>query len=98
MAQVSGARVVLAGMQMPPNYGAKYTAEFAAIYPQLAREHNVGLIPFLLEGVALNGKLMQADGIHPNNAGQPRLLDNAWPALEKEIRASVAPTPTIVLH
>lgn len=98
MVQVSGARVVLAGMQMPPNYGARYTADFAAVYPQLAREHRVGLIRFFLEGVALDKSLMQADGIHPNATAQPRLLDNAWPAIQTEIRAAVTPTPTIVLH
>jgi acyl-CoA thioesterase-1 len=87
MAQASGADVVLAGMLMPPNYGARYTEQFAAIYPQLARQHKVALIPFFMEGVALDPRAMQPDGIHPNAAGQPRLLDNAWPAIEKEIRA-----------
>jgi acyl-CoA thioesterase-1 len=87
MAQAAGAKVVLAGLQMPPNYGARYTADFAALYPELAKEYEVGLIPFILDGIALNGRLMQPDGIHPNTAAQPVLLDNAWPAIEKAINA-----------
>jgi acyl-CoA thioesterase-1 len=87
MAQAAGAKVVLAGLQMPPNYGARYTADFAALYPELAKKYEVGLIPFILDGIALNGRLMQPDGIHPNTAAQPVLLDNAWPAIEKAINA-----------
>jgi acyl-CoA thioesterase-1 len=93
MAQVSGVRVVLAGMRMPPNYGDRYTDEFARIYPELARKHGVALISFMLDGVALDKSLMQADGIHPNAAGQPKLLDNAWPAIEREIEATLPPAP-----
>lgn len=87
LAQAAGARVVLAGIQMPPNYGSRYTKEFAAVYPELARTHAVALVDFILDGVALDMSLMQADGIHPNAAAQPRVLDNAWPAIEKELRA-----------
>lgn len=87
LSQEAGARVVLAGIQMPPNYGSRYTTEFAAVYPELARTHAVALIDFILDGVALDMGLMQADGIHPNAAAQPRVLDNAWPAIEKELRA-----------
>lgn len=87
LAQEAGARVVLAGIQMPPNYGSRYTKEFAAVYPELARTHAVALVDFILDGVALDMGLMQADGIHPNAAAQPRVLDNAWPAIEKELRA-----------
>jgi acyl-CoA thioesterase-1 len=90
LSRAGGARVVVAGMQIPPNYGGRYTTEFAAVYPQLAREHGVALIPFILDGIALNRRLMQADGVHPNAAGQPKLLDNAWPALEKEIRKTAS--------
>jgi acyl-CoA thioesterase-1 len=86
----AGARVVLAGMQMPPNYGAAYTAQFAAVFPQIARIHKVPLIGFFLDNVALDRNLMQPDGIHPNEAAQPQLLDNAWPLLEQEIRAVAA--------
>ena len=93
LARQSGVRVVLVGMQMPPNYGARYTAQFAALYPELARAQKVPLIDFILDGIALDRSLMQADGIHPNAAAQPRLLDNVWPALEKEIRAVSAAAP-----
>lgn len=90
LSREAGARVVLAGMQMPPNYGQRYTEQFAAIFPQLAAKHGVALIDFILEGIALNGELMQPDGIHPNAAAQERLLENAWPALVQEIRAAGA--------
>lgn len=93
LSKQAGARVVLAGLQMPPNYGARYTADFAALYPELARGHKVALVDFILDGVALDPTKMQPDGIHPNAAGQPRLLDNAWPAIEKEIRAIAAGAP-----
>ncbi len=86
LSKQAGARVVLAGMRMPPNYGRRYTEEFAAIYPELAKKYGIPLIPFMLDGIALDRTLMQGDGIHPNAAGQPRLLDNAWPVLEKEIK------------
>lgn len=76
-----GAQVVLAGIQLPPNYGARYTEAFARIYRELAEEYDAELIPFFMEGVALDPQMMQADGIHPNAAAQRRLLDNAWAAL-----------------
>jgi acyl-CoA thioesterase-1 len=69
-------------MRMPPNYGPRYSQEFQALYAQLSREHQLPLIPFVLEGVALDESLMQADGVHPNAKGQPLLLDNVWPRLE----------------
>ena len=81
-------RVVLAGMQMPPNYGIEYTREFAAVYPELAAEYDVALIGFFLEGVALNPELMQQDGIRPNKLGQPILLQNVWLVLEGELEVS----------
>ena len=77
-----GAKVVLAGMQMPPNYGEAYTEEFARIYFEVADEYGVGLIPFFLKNVALNPMMMQPDGIHPTAEAQPLLLDNTWDALE----------------
>jgi len=86
LAKAAGARVLIAQMQIPPNYGQRYTEAFAAVYPELAKKHRVALIPFVLDGIALDRTLMQPDGIHPNAAGQPKLLDNAWPALEKEIK------------
>jgi acyl-CoA thioesterase-1 len=80
--QAAGAEVVLAGMMMPPNYGQAYTDAFAGMYRELADEHDTALIEFFMKNVALNPALMQADQIHPNAAGQPYLLDNAWEILE----------------
>ena len=80
--KAEGVRVLLAGMQIPPNLGPRYTREFAAIYPELAAAHEIALVPFLLDGVAGDGALMQADGIHPTAKAQPRLLENVWPHLE----------------
>ena len=77
----SKAQVLLVGMRMPPNYGPKYTQQFHAVFDDTARFYKIPLVPFLLNDVALNGDLMQADGIHPNVAGQPKLLETVWPAL-----------------
>jgi acyl-CoA thioesterase-1 len=78
----SGARVLLAGIQIPPNYGPSYTSSLAAVYPELADRFDVPLIDFLLADVALNRELMQADGIHPNAAGQKVVFENVWRVLE----------------
>jgi acyl-CoA thioesterase-1 len=75
------ARVLLVGIRMPPNYGPAYTSQFNAVYADLARELEVPLVPFLLDGVATMPALMQDDGIHPLAAAQPRLLDNVWAEL-----------------
>ena len=80
-AQKKGAEVVLAGMQMPPNYGADYAGDFADVYKDLAAEYETALIEFFLAGVALDPNMMQADNIHPNEKGQPLLLENAWAVL-----------------
>lgn len=77
----SGAKVLLLGMKMPPNYGASYTSEFSAIYPQLAKAHRASLVPFVLENVAAKPDLIQDDGLHPNAKGQAIMLDNIWPHL-----------------
>ena len=77
----AGARVLLVGMRMPPNYGPQYTREFDGLYAELAREHSLALVPFFLEGIALDDGLMQEDGIHPNAAAQPQLLAAVWPRL-----------------
>jgi acyl-CoA thioesterase-1 len=82
-AQAAHAKVVLVGMRMPPNYGPEYAESFHALYGELARKYDVPLVDFFLEGVALDDTLMQTDGIHPNAAAQPKLLDNLWPALSK---------------
>jgi acyl-CoA thioesterase I len=73
--------VLLLGMDLPPNYGAAYRKRFTGVYREIADEHDVALLPFLLEGVALSRGMMQADGVHPTAAAQPRLLDNVWPEL-----------------
>lgn len=88
LAQQAQARVVLAGLKMPPNYGERYTSAFEAMYAELAARHGVALIGFFMDGVALNPRFMQPDGIHPNAAGQARLLENAWPVIEKQLRAT----------
>lgn len=80
--QQAGAKVLLLGMQLPPNYGARYTRAFAAVYSELGKEKNVALVPFLLEGVGGKPELMQADRIHPAVGAQGLLLDNVWPALK----------------
>ena len=80
--QQAGAKVLLLGMQLPPNYGPRYTEAFAGVYTQLADEKQIALVPFFLEGVGGHPELMQADGLHPAAAGQKRLLDNVWPALK----------------
>jgi acyl-CoA thioesterase I len=82
LAQASGARVLLLGIRMPPNYGPRYTEEFAGIFPQLAAQYHVPLVPFLLDKVALDPALKQEDGLHPNAAGEPPLLENVWPYLQ----------------
>ncbi|CAI8924136.1 multifunctional acyl-CoA thioesterase I and protease I and lysophospholipase L1 [Pseudomonas chlororaphis] len=80
--RASGAKVLLLGMQLPPNYGVRYTQAFAEVYSKLANEKNVALVPFFLEGVGGNPELMQADGIHPAVAAQGKLLENVWPTLK----------------
>lgn len=80
--QRSKSKVLLAGILMPPNYGPQYATSFSAMYQDLAREFRVPLIPFLLDGVALESRLMQADGMHPNALGQPRVLENVWKHLQ----------------
>jgi len=77
----SGAQVLLLGMRIPPNYGPEFTEKFSAAFADVAREKKVPLVPFLLNDVALSPSLMQADGIHPNELGQPKLLDTVWPRL-----------------
>ena len=87
LSQAAGARVVLAGMQIPTNYGGPYTRSFAAVYPELARKYGTGLVGFFLDGIAQDITLFQADGIHPVAAAQKTLVDNVWPPLQKELAA-----------
>lgn len=80
------ARVLLVGMKIPPNYGLKYSQQFSDNYQTLAKKHSVPLVPFLLEGVAGNPDLMQADGLHPTAAAQAKILENVWPILTKILK------------
>jgi acyl-CoA thioesterase-1 len=81
--KASGAKVILAGMQIPPNYGARYARQFQNLYVELAEKNGVALIPFLLAGIADNKALMQNDGIHPTAEAQPLIVQNVMPTLKK---------------
>lgn len=81
MSKKLGAKVLLFGMQIPPNYGQSYTSQFKALYPSLAKEEKIDLIPFFLAGVATRPELFQADRIHPNVAAQAILFNNVWGAM-----------------
>jgi acyl-CoA thioesterase-1 len=80
--QQAGAKVLLLGMKLPPNYGVRYTTAFAQVFSDVAQAKQVALVPFFLEGVGGVPGMMQADGIHPNVTAQPLLLENAWPELQ----------------
>ena len=80
-AKAADAKVVIVGMQIPPNYGRDYTQRFAQLFDTVAKDEKARLVPFLMEGMALNRAMFQADGIHPNEDAQPELLDNVWPTL-----------------
>ena len=82
----AGARVLLVGMQMPPNYGPDYTARFAKTYQDLARTNKVRLVPFMMAGFADQRALFQQDGIHPTAEAQPRILDTVWQELKPLLR------------
>lgn len=82
LAQSIDAKVLLLGMQLPPNYGERYTRAFAAVFANVAQGKGVALVPFFLEGVGGVPGMMQPDGIHPTQSAQQRLLENAWPALK----------------
>ena len=77
---------------IPPNYGPEYSKKFHALYQDLARSQRVALVPFLLEGVALDPTLMQADRLHPRVTAQPRILDNVWPHLKPLLKPAVVQT------
>jgi len=79
--KASGAAVVLLGIKIPSNYGQRYIDEFDKVFRQAAADNDIPWIEFFMEGIALNEELMQGDGIHPNAAAQPLLLDNAWPII-----------------
>ena len=81
-AQTAGARVLLLGIRLPPNYGPAYNDAFHAIYEQLASRYQVARVPFLLDGVGGVDGMMQADGLHPKAEAQTTILDNVWPHLQ----------------
>ena len=82
LSQGAGARVLLVGIRIPPNYGPRYSNEFAGIFPEIARQYHLPLVRFLLEKVALDATLMQEDGLHPNARGEPLVLETLWQGLE----------------
>jgi acyl-CoA thioesterase-1 len=82
LSRKAGAKVVLLGMLMPPNYGPVYTKGFSDVYKDLARQYSLPLLPFMLKGVADHRDLMQADNMHPQAKGEPIVLDNVWPKLK----------------
>jgi acyl-CoA thioesterase-1 len=86
--QRAGLEVILAGMEAPPNNGPEYTARFRRVYGELASTYDIPLIPFLLQGVAGDPALNQADGIHPNPEGARRVADTVWSALEPVLNSS----------
>ena len=86
LSREAGARVVLVGIEIPVNYGPQYRDGLRNLYRDLATEFKLPLVPFLLDGVALDPELMQADGLHPTTAAQPRVLANVLPTLEKALQ------------
>jgi acyl-CoA thioesterase-1 len=86
-AQKAGARVVLVGMKLPPNYGPHYTQEFESAYPAVAKRYRTALVPFLLQDFADNEELFQPDRIHPTEAAQPLMLEQVWKALQPLLRS-----------
>jgi acyl-CoA thioesterase-1 len=86
--QKAGAKVLLIGMQIPPNYGRDYTEKFKGLFPDLARRYKTALTPFLLEGIGEKAELFQADGLHPLAQAHPRILGNVWPALQPLLKGA----------
>lgn len=86
LSEEAGAQVILAGIQIPPNYGPRYTGPFTAQYAEIANSMNLPLIPFLIDGIPQQPELMQDDGIHPRAEAQGMVLDNVWPTLEPVLR------------
>ena len=94
LGKAASAHVLVIGTRLPPNYGAAYTGRFQALFAAVAEAEGAALVPRLLEGVAEDWNLMQADGLHPTAEAQPRMLDNVWPRLEPLLHlADPAPSP-----
>ena len=81
-AQAAGAKVLLIGMRLPPNFGPAYTGKFESVFRELAQEHKTAFLPFLMEGFAQRTELFQGDNLHPVAAAQPLILQNVWPQLK----------------
>jgi acyl-CoA thioesterase-1 len=92
--QRAGARVLLVGMRMPPNYGERYTNEFSGAFAQLARRHALPFVPFLLERLGADPTRFQSDGLHPTGESQQALLDTVWPVLRPLLDEGRRNTPT----
>lgn len=86
--QKAGAQVLILGMQIPPNYGRDYAQRFGQLFSRVAQDEQTRLVPFFMDGMATDRAMFQADGIHPNEAAQPALLENVWPELEPLLKAS----------
>jgi len=97
LSRTAGARVLVTSILIPPNYGPEYTKKFEQVFAEAADTAGATLTPFILDGIALQSDMMQADGIHPNAAAQPRILANLWPSLcptiveDQEQRVAVCP-------
>lgn len=89
--RAAGARVLVIGMRIPPNYGSRYTQDFFALFGAVARKHDASLVPFLLEGIADRRDLFQDDGLHPVAGAQARILDTVWPSLAPLLSSAKAP-------
>jgi len=85
-AKSAKARPMIVGMKLPPNYGAAYARQFDTLFAEVAKAERVPLVPFFFDGFAENRDLFQADGIHPTEGAQPKLLDNLWPTLERVLK------------
>ena len=86
MGQEAGAQVLLTGIQIPPNYGPRYTGPFTSQYAEIAEKFDLPLVPFLIDGIPQQPALMQDDGIHPAAEAQHLILENVWPVLEPVLR------------
>lgn len=91
LSQDAGSRVLLLGMQIPPNYGPKYAEQFRLLFENLAAKQKVSLVPFLLEGIATDRQWFQSDGIHPNEAAQAKLVDTVWKGLKPLLGTTITP-------
>src|SRR5690606_25308491 len=93
LAHSHGAQVLLVGQHIPPNYGQRYTQAFHNAYADVAKNTGSELVPFMLEGIATDTSLFQADGLHPTEQAQPRIADTIWQYLEPMLLVTVDPAP-----